>query len=248
MRINTAKQRMLEGKAALGVELGFGSPQAAQVLSGAGFDFVWVDNQHGCWNYDTSMAAFKSICLGQAIPMARVRQNNDYYAIGGLLDRGALGIVVPMVETVEHAKAAAHAMRYPPQGARSLGPFEAQLLYGEDYVKCANEQVFLAVQIESKKAVENAEGIMAVDGVDGCFVGPGDLAKTMGVDFGCDEHEKAILKVLEVCRKTHKIPGIWAGGGSAKRRLEQGFLYLMVGGDNEFVTTRAQEVLRKLRQ
>lgn len=247
MRINTAKKRMLEGKPTLGVELGLGSVLAAEILSRAGFDFVQVDNQHGSWDYNTTMAAFRSICLGgSAVPMARVRQN-DFYAIGGLLDRGALGIVVPMVEGPEQAEATVRAVRYPPRGSRSSGPFGAQF-YGPDYDKRANEQIFLAVQIESKRAAENAEEIMAVDGVDGCFIGPGDLAKTMGVDYGNQEHEAVILRVLAACGKTGKIPGIWAGGGSAQRRLEQGFLFLVVGGDSEFVTDQAQEVLRKLEQ
>ena len=154
MQVNTIKERMLEGKPAIGVELAFGSPLAAEVLSRAGFDFVQVDNQHGSWDYASSMAAFRSIYLGHAIPVARVREN-DFYAIGGLLDRGALGIVVPMVETVEQAKAAVRAVRYPPEGGRSLGPFGAQL-YGTDYTECANEQIFLAVQVSDILAVQPA--------------------------------------------------------------------------------------------
>lgn len=250
MRVNTVKRRMLEGKPTLGVELGLGSPLAGEILSRAGFDFVQVDNQHGCWDFNTAMFAFRSICLGSAIPIARVQQN-DFYAIGSLLDRGALGIVMPMVETVEQAEAAVRAMRYPPRGNRSWGPFGANF-YGPDYEDRADEEIFLAVQIESKQAVDNAEEIMVVDGVDGCWIGPNDLRKSMGVDLntreGAEAHEATILRVLEACRKTNKIPGIYAGGGNAQRRLEQGFLYVTVGSDDEFVTNGAQEILRKLRQ
>lgn len=248
MRVNKAKRRMLEGKAAIGVEVHFGSPLAAEIFSLLDFDFVQVDNQHGSWNQESTMSAFRSICLGSAVPIARVQQN-DFYAIGSLLDRGALGIVVPMVETVEQARAAALAVRYPPRGGRSSGAFGAGF-HGSDYESWINEEVFLAVQIESKLAVENVEKIMAVDGIDGCWIGPADLAKSMGVDLntkeGKEAHESAILKVLEVCHKTKKIPGIWAGGDNAQCRLEQGFLFLVVGGDYEFVINEAQQTLRKL--
>jgi len=248
MRVNTAKRRMLEGNPAIGVEAELGSPLAGEILSLSGFDFVQVDNQHGTWNQESTMSAFRSICLGSAVPMARVQQN-DFYAIGSLLDRGALGIVVPMVETVEQARAAAFAVRYPPRGGRSSGALGAQF-HGSDYESWIDEEVFLAIQIESKLAVDHVEEIMAVEGIDGCFIGPVDLAKSMGVDLntreGKEAHESAILKVLAACRKTNKIPGIWAGADNAQRRIEQGFLFLVVGGDHEFVVNGAQKVLRKL--
>ncbi len=250
MRINTAKRRMLEGKLAIGAEVQLGSPLAAEALSLSGFDFVQVDNQHGAWNQESTTSALRSICLGSAVPMVRVQQN-DFYAIGGLLDRGALGIVVPMVETVEQAKAAALAVRYPPQGGRSWGAFGARF-HGSDYGEWIDEEVFLAIQIESKLAVDHVEDIMAVDGVDGCWIGPFDLAKSMGVDLSTSEgkkaHESAILKVLAACHKTNKIPGIWACSGAAKSRIEQGFLFVVAGDDYEFVFDGANKLLQELRQ
>jgi len=247
MRINTAKRRMLEGKPAIGASVGLGSPLAAEILSLAGFDFVLVDNQHGFWEDDSTMLAFRSICLGPAVPTARVRQN-DFYAIGRLLDRGALGIVVPMVNSVEEAQAAALAARYPPQGGRSVGPFGARF-HGSDYRSWIDDEVFLAVQIESERAVNCAEEILAVDGVDGCWIGPADLANSMGVDLstpeGAEAHEAAILRVLEACRKTNKIPGI-AAGEDAQRRIEKGFLFVTAGEDAGFVLSGARGTLRKL--
>ena len=246
MRVNKVKERLLEGKPVLGAELGLGSPLVAEIFSRAGFDFVQVDNQHGSWDYTTTMFAFRSIGLGSAVPITRVRQN-DFYAIGGLLDRGALGIVVPMVETVKQAEAAVRAVRYPPKGSRSWGPFAADI-YDFDYEKEANEEIYLAIQIESAQAAKDVEQIMAVDGIDGCWIGPYDLAKTMDVEVGSREHEAAILRVRDACRKTNKIPGIYGGGGTAQHRLEQGFLYVTVGGDEEFLTTRARQVLDNLQQ
>ena len=247
MRINEAKRRMLEGKPAIGGAVGLGSPLAAEILSLAGFDFVLVDNQHGSWGDDSTMLAFRSTCLGPAVPMARVQQN-DFYVIGRLLDRGALGIVVPMVNSAEEAEAAAFAARYPPRGGRSMGAFGTGF-YGSDYRTWIDEEVFLAVQIESVPAVDRAEEILAVDGVDGCWIGPWDLANSMAVDLstpqGAKAHETAILRVLEACRQTNKIPGI-AAGEDAQRWIEHGFLFVTAGWDGGFVSRGARETLRKL--
>ena len=103
--LNTAKQTMLEGRPAIGALAGLGSPLAAEYLSRAGFDFVLVDVQHGSWDLTPAKDAFRAISLGAAIPMARAAQN-DFYAIGSLLDRGALGIVVPMLNSADEARPA----------------------------------------------------------------------------------------------------------------------------------------------
>ena len=150
MAINTAKQRMLEGKPAFGAEVNLGSSLSAELLSPLGFDFILVDNQHGAWDDNSSMSAFRSIALGVAMPMARVRRN-EFGAIGRLLDRGAMGIVVPMVNSVEEAEAAAEAVRYLPIGGRSAGAFGTGFL-GGDYMQWANDEIFLAVQIETVEA------------------------------------------------------------------------------------------------
>ena len=249
MTINTAKRRMLEGKPAIGIALGLGSTLAAEMVSAAGFDYVMVDNQHGAWDAESTMSAFRSICHGPAVPMARAEQN-DFFAIGNLLDRGALGIVVPLVNSAEDAEAAARAVRYPPRGGRSWGPFGAEF-HGPDYGSWIDDEVFLAVQIESAQAAECAEEILAVEGVDGCWIGPNDLARTMGVDLstpeGAQAHKAAILGVLDACRKTNKIPGIYAGG-DPEYWIEQGFLFVVVADDDGLLLGGARETLQKLRR
>lgn len=247
--INAVKQKMLAGQPALGIVLGMGSPTAAGIAARAGFDFVLVDNQHGDWDDATTLAAFRAISLGEAVPMARVRQN-DFYAIGRLLDRGALGLAVPMVNSPEEARAAAFAMRYPPAGGRSYADSLA-VHYGPDYTRWANDEVFLALQIETAQAVAQAEAILAVDGVDGCWIGPFDLGRSMGVDLrtpaGAQAHEDAILRVLDACHKTGKIPGIYTPNvATAHRRLAQGFLFVTAADDGALIAEGAREVLRQL--
>ena len=250
MQTNAAKRQMLEGEPAIGAAASLGSPLSAEILSLAGYDFVLVDNQHGSWSFDSSTLAFHSIGLGDAVPMARVQQN-DFFAIGGLLDRGAVGLVVPMVHTRQHAQQAVFAARFPPLGGRSQGPFGVGFLRRSDYVEWIEKELFLAVQIESQEAVDNAEDILSVEGIDGCWIGPADLANSMRVDrstpSGRQKHEKAIMRVLEACHKVGKIPGI-AGGVEARRWLEKGFLFVTTVGDANFVAQGGEAELEDLRK
>lgn len=249
MRINTAKQKMLQGMPAFGYSLGLGSPIAAEALAHCGIDFILLDTQHGSFGPDSTTASFMAMASGPAITMARVARN-DYTLIGRLLDEGALGIVIPMVHTVAEAEAAANACRLPPRGTRSWGWGRART-YGDDYPDAIDEQVFVAVQLESIQAVENAEAIMAVTGVDGCWCGPADLAFSMGIhprDAAKDDrHAKALERVVEACRNTGKIPGI-AGGSpeDGRRRAEQGFQYITAGSDAGFMLAGATAGLTTL--
>ena len=134
-------------QACLGYAIGLGSIVAAEALANCGIDFILLDRQHGSWGEDSAIAALIAMHGGSAIPMARVSRN-DYTMIGRLLDEGCMGIIVPMVHTVEDAKAAADACRLPPTGTRSWGWGRASL-YGSDYPDTVNDQIFVAVQIES---------------------------------------------------------------------------------------------------
>ncbi len=240
--INTAKRKMLQGEPAVGVSCGMGSTLIAELLSHAGFDFVLVDTQHGDWTDENVAHAFRYISLGRAIPMARVKWN-DMGAISRLLDRGAMGIVVPMVNSADEARAAAFATRYPPRGGRSSGGNPAY--FGSDYGKWINDEVFLAVQIETVQAVEHAVDILAVDGVDGCWIGPSDLAKSMGVDLGTEAgiqaHRDMIMRVLAACRKTGKVPGI-SGDLDISYWLRSGFQFVTASHDGGLMLEGAKQV------
>ena len=249
MSINTAKRKMLQGEPAFGAEVNLGSYLSAELLSPLGFDFILVDNQHGAWDDTTSMGAFRSIALGSAMPMARVRRN-EFGAIGRLLDRGAMGIVVPMVNSVEEAEAAVEAVRYLPIGGRSAGAFGTGFL-GGDYMSWANDEIFLAVQIETVRAAEIAEDILSVEGIDGCWIGPGDLSYSMGVDLSnpadWQAHDALIVQIFEATKRAGKIPGIYTPSASeALRRAEQGGLFLTCGGDGPWVIEGALNTLKEL--
>ena len=243
MIVNTMKQQMLKGEPVLGAELALGSPLIGEMFSLAGFDFVQVDVQHGMWTDDAAFQAFHHIRVGPATPAVRA-PNHDYAAIGRLLDRGALTVVVPMVNSAEEARAVAQAVRYPPQGARSGGAPTGRMTYGADYANAANDQILLMVQIETSAAVDQAREILGVDGVDGCMIGPGDLGTSLGPNVGEAERERVILGVRDICRDLGKFPGIATGGTGAKQRLEEGFLFVLATGDYGFIQDGARDALR----
>ncbi|MHB1004610.1 MAG: HpcH/HpaI aldolase family protein [Chloroflexota bacterium] len=249
MNLNATKQRLLRGEVSYGYHLGLGSPLAAEILANCGIDHVLLDTQHGSWGPESTVQAFAAMAKGSATIMARAAFNN-FTLIGRLLDEGALGIVVPMVDSVEQACAAASACRLPPQGNRSWGWAHARV-YGDDYAEWINEQVFVAVQIESALAVENAEAILATPGVDGCWVGPGDLALSLGFPPKeapkREEHARALERVIVACHNTGKIPGISATSiEHALAKAKQGYRFISVAGDVTFLVEGAVAGLRSL--
>lgn len=233
----------------MGIVAALGSPEAAGCVATAGFDFVLVDLQHGRWHINTAHAAFRSIFAGGAVPMARVEQN-DFFAIGSVLDRGALGIVVPMVETRAQAEAVAAAARYGPLGKRSIGGGEMRsfLGVGDDEV---NDEIFVAVQIETVAGVENAADILSVDGVDGCWIGPSDLQLSMGVDLndpaGYKRHQEAIEHVITTCRRLGKIPGIAEPGRDAEW-LKKGCTFVTIGSESSIIRRGSRSLLQSYQE
>ncbi len=251
MKVNQTKAKLLAGQPAFGFELAFGSALIAEALARSGIDFLQIDNQHGDWGPDSTIAALIAIEGGSATPIARVARN-DYTLIGRLLDNGCLGIVVPMVDTAADAKAAADACRFPPHGRRSAGWGRAGRT-GDDYWHWIDDQIMVMVQIESITAVKNAEAILATPGVDGCWIGPSDLAFSMGIHpserFTHDEHRRALERALQACRNTGKIPGFAAASpDEALERAAEGYRYLTAGSDAGFVTGGASEAVRRLDQ
>ena len=250
MKVNLTRQKLVAGQPAFGFAVGLGSPIATEMLTGCGIDFVFVDNQHGSWGSDSTIAAVMAISTGAATPIARVACN-DYTMVGRLLDEGCMGVVFPMIHTAEDAKTAADSVRLPPVGTRSWGWGRATR-YGDDYPDWINEQVLCIVQIESIQAVENAEAIMATPGVDGCWLGPGDMALSMGIDprrAATDErHIAATERVLRACQNTGKAAGFACNSTQeARDRADKGWQFLTAGSDIGFILEGMADALETLR-
>ena len=250
MKVNTAKQTMLAGNPAYGFSMGLGSALSAEILSDSGADYILLDRQHGSWGDDSTIAALIAMRGGSAVPMARVLQN-DFGLIGRLLDEGMMGIIIPMVNTPDDAKKAADACRFPPIGNRSWG-WGRTRMNGGDYSDWIDDQVFVAVQIETAEAVENVEAILATPGVDGCWVGPSDLSLSLGVHpskmDSSEAHANALQKVLKACENTGKIPGIAARSiEDGVQRAGLGFQFITAGSDVGFIIAGANAALSTLR-
>ena len=247
--MNTALAQMKAGQAALGLSLGLGTAATALALSQSGADFVLLDRQHGIWDESEIGRAIGEIRLGAAMPMARVARN-DYASIGQLLDKGMLGIVVPMVNTPEQAQAVVDACLLPPRGQRSWGWNLAQR-YGPDYAARINDELFVCVQIESAVAVRNAEAILGTPGISGCWCGPSDLALSLGflpqAMNDRDEHKAALDAVRAACRATGKIPGIACSSlADARQRFDQGFRFLTVSSDLGLLAASARHAIAEM--
>ena len=243
MRYNKAFEKLQGGQAILGGIIGTNSPLVAEAVACAGADYVLVDDQHGLWEPEAMISAFKYILAAGSIPFARVGEN-EFYHIGAMLDRGPLGIVVPMVHTAADAEAAVYATRYPPKGGRSMGPYGCKA-YGPDYLEWANDEIFLTVQIESQEGLDNVDAIMAVDGIDGCWVGPGDLAASIGAPAGTEAHDAAMVRIVEACKKNGKIPGTFSVGWT-ERRLEQGYLFVTPAADTRLLEDGMRDMIERL--
>lgn len=246
MKANHAKIKMTRGVPALGAVLSIPSPEVAEAMARRGWDFLLLDAQHGNWTLETAGEAFRRIFAAGSIPMVRVFQN-DPYAIGAMLDRGALGVVVPMVETEEEARAAAASARYGPVGKRSVGGSGLRNWLPVSNAE-VNDEVFVAVQIETKLGVENAHAILSVEGIDGCWIGPSDLELSMGVDLSNPEenrqHQEAIERVIEACQQTGKIAGI-ATPGSQNRWLDAGCLFVTIASETSCISQGSAGILAK---
>jgi 2-keto-3-deoxy-L-rhamnonate aldolase RhmA len=248
--VNHAKRKLLAGETSYGFQASYGNPIIVEAMAVSGNDFVLIDTQHGSWGPDSVTPAFIAARAGGAIPMARVTRN-FFPMIGRLLDEGVLGIVIPQVDTPAQAKEAADACRLPPIGNRSWGWGRA-FNYGSDYPQWIDEELFVAVQIESKDAIENAEAILSTPGVDGFWFGPADLQLSYGhrpfSPGGLEVLAKAEEAALTAARNTGKITGYAGASPQQARELSnRGFRFLTCGSDVGMINNGIAEGMKILR-
>lgn len=235
MSENLLRQHFAAGGNAIGGWCTTPSALNAEILAIEGFDYVCIDCQHGLVGYDSMVPMLASVSRTGVTPMVRVPFNDTPW-MGQAFDAGAEAVIIPMVNGREDAERAAAACRYPPAGVRSFGPVRAGLYLNQAAPVEVNQQVMCFVMIETVEAVENADEICAAAGVDGVYVGPADLAISMGVAFGVDEmpqaHTDAVAHVAEVCADHRIIAGTHTGSGAdARRAIESGFRMATVSTD-----------------
>ncbi|MEU4385599.1 HpcH/HpaI aldolase/citrate lyase family protein [Promicromonospora sp. NPDC023805] len=213
-----------------------GSPLVAEICAGAGLDWLLIDGEHSPIGLETTSALLQAVAPYPVTPVVRA-PSDDAVVLKQLLDLGAQNLLVPMVDTAEQAAAVVRAVRYPPRGIRGVGSAlsrGARWNRVEGYMADADRHVSLFVQVESATGVENAADIAAVDGVDGVFVGPSDLAASMGV-LGQQTHSDvtaAVRATFEAVRASGKPVGVNAFDPTVARSyLEAGASFVLVGAD-----------------
>ena len=179
---NRIKRLVKQGKKVSGAWSQIASPIATEIMARAGFDFLMIDMEHGPGDVLALVAQCQAMNGSDAVPFVRAPWN-DFVVIKRILDAGAYGVLVPYVNTKDEAQAAVRACKYPPQGIRGIAGSPRAAGYGQNimnYLKYANDEIFIMTAIETPEAVANLDEILAVDGLDGLFVGPMDLSTSMG--------------------------------------------------------------------
>src|SRR5918998_6518728 len=199
----------------------------AEIFAGTGVDYVCVDQQHGVIDYDSMVPMFQAIRAEGAAPITRVL-SNDQFLIMKALDAGALGVIVPLVNSTEDAARAVAACRYPPRGMRSYGPVRAAGVIGSRDPEVLGGEVLCLVMVETREALERVEEIAATPGLDGIYIGPSDLALSLGLpptlDIQEGEHAEAVGRIREACKRSGIAAGIHCPSGEwARKHAEAGF-------------------------
>ncbi|MBS0261889.1 MAG: 2-dehydro-3-deoxyglucarate aldolase [Planctomycetes bacterium] len=253
MKRNPVKAALQAGKPQVGTWLSLGSVYATRVMARVGFPWLTVDMEHSPIGIEQAAVLFGVIAEAGCVPLARVPRGT-HENIKRVLDAGAWGIVVPMVNTVEEARQAIAAAKYPPVGNRSIGGGLHALNFDAaagDYYQRANDEILVVLQTESPLGVENAEAIYSLPGVDAIFVGPNDLTFQMkspeGVDPTPEELEAMLQRVLAIGKKVGTPVGLHVQTiDDVNRRISQGWQFLAIGSELRFMTAEAQRIAKSL--
>ena len=217
---NTVKQKLSEGKQVVGGTVSIPDPEIYCAVANAGFDFTWIEMQHSPLTYQ-DVARMLFACKGAAaIPFIRVPDATEG-DIQKAADIGALGIIIPMVDTVEKAAAAVKFAKYPPIGRRSQGGGQYGALWGAEYRETANDNMMIVAMIENPAGVDIVEKIAGVPGVDVVFVASTDLGSFSGLRQGDPKYESLVTRVLDSTTKA----GLKAGGPLAWKNSRKGYAF-----------------------
>lgn len=254
MRENVVKHRVLSGGVSLGTMMfEFSTTGIGRLAATAGAEFAVYDMEHTGWSVETIRQLLAATPKAELMPIVRIPAV-DYHFVARVLDMGAMGIMVPMVESAEQARQLVAAAKYPPDGRRGA----AFNIAHDDYhttsipetMRSANDEVLLIAQIETAHGLENVEQIGAVPGIDCLWVGLFDLTSSLGIP-GQLEHPDvvaALKRVVDVCQRNGKIPGLLATSvPEARTQLARGFRLVAYGGDCWIYQAALREALGALK-
>jgi 4-hydroxy-2-oxoheptanedioate aldolase len=248
----TSLRKMLaDGKPLLGLSVMYPSPGAIERV-GPDWDWMWIDGQHGELGYEQTLSLVRASDLIQRPAVVRV-PGHEFGPIGKALDMGAAAVIAPCVDTPEQARAVVDAAKFPPLGKRSYGGRRPIDFHGRNYSDTANADTLLIAQIESPQAIENADAIAAVPGVDALFLGPDDLMLRRGFSMTETKSKETLGKDMEIvasaCRKHGKV-GVMVGVGEEMLRLclSMGFQMIVGGSDVGFLAGGSKQAVGDARK
>lgn len=252
MPVNTFKQAMRAGTPQIGLWVGLADANAAEALAGTGYDWLLLDGEHAPNSPQTILSQLRAVAPYPVQAVVRPVVG-DVALVKQYLDIGAQTLLIPMVDTAEHAALMVQAMRYAPAGIRGMGAALARASrYNQvdHYLALADEQMCLLVQAETRLAVQNLAAIVDTEGVDGVFFGPADLSASMGYPGqpGHPEVVKTMLDGIATVLKAGKAPGIlMTDPVQAQRYLDAGALFVAVGVDVSLLVTAATALARRFK-
>jgi len=233
---NRFKEAIARGETQIGLWLSTASPYLAEMAATSNYDWLLIDGEHAPNSIQTLLGQLQAVAPYPAHPVVRPLEG-DTALLKQTLDIGAQTVLVPMVDTAEDAQRMVAALRYPPTGKRGVGASIARASrWGRvsDYMAKAEEELCLLVQVESREALDNLDAIIAVEGVDGVFIGPADLSASMGYpdDAGHPEVQEAIERCIRRIREMGKAAGTLAvDPAMARKRIEWGASFVAVAVD-----------------
>jgi 4-hydroxy-2-oxoheptanedioate aldolase len=251
MRENRLRTLWQQDKAAVNGWLHIPSAWSAEVMAHQGFDSLTVDLEHGLAGFETALAMFQAISTTDVTPLARIPWNEPGIAMR-LLDAGSMGVICPMVNNRAQAEAFVGACRYPPLGYRSFGPTRARIYAGADYEAGANRSVVTLAMIETAEALANLDAIASTPGLDGLYIGPGDLSMSLGgrqrVDLTEPNLVEALDAILAAARRHGRVAGLHTNSPDyARRMIDRGFRFVTVMTDTALLAGAAQSLVAAVR-
>lgn len=243
----TLKDKIATKKLTIGSWLSFGYTPMVEIMANSGFDWLVIDMEHTAITEFDSFQMIQIISLAGSVPLVRVGKN-DELLIKRAMDSGAVGVVVPMINSKEDAEKAVLYVKYPPFGKRGVGLSRAQK-YGmgfQEYKDWAEKNSIVIVQIEHIKAVENLEEIISVEGVDGFIIGPYDLSASMGFpgEFSNPRVEETLKDVISFMNNSNKPGGYHVVHSNAKllkEKIDEGYRFIAYGDDMVFFAEKMKE-------
>ncbi len=256
MRANLIKQKLDAGQPVVNGWCSLPCAYAAEIMANQGYDSLTIDIQHGAMDYQTAFSMLQAISTTPTVPLARVPWH-DPGLMMKLLDAGAYGLICPMVDSAAMAREFVAACRYPPVGRRSFGPNRATL-YSQagssgSYAAEANAEMLLFAMIETRAGLDNLEEILSVDGLDGIYVGPGDLSLALGARPSMAPTDQtvveAIASILKSARQHQRFAAIHTDGpATAQQRFEEGFGLCTLQNDVRLLADGASAQVKQARQ